>query len=66
MTKMTIAAMRVNRDMTQEDLGKALGVTKQTVCNWETGKCMTLGALVKLAEFFNVPLDEIDLKPFLK
>lgn len=41
--------------MTQEDLASKLGVSKQTVSNWETGlKTPRMGAIQKLSELFNV------------
>lgn len=38
MAKITIKAARVNSELTQEELAKKMGVTKQTVINWESGK----------------------------
>lgn len=32
-----IASMRALRNMRQTDLAEAIGVSAQTVCNWETG-----------------------------
>lgn len=41
--------------MTQEDLASKLGVSKQTISNWETGlKTPRMGAIQKLSELFNV------------
>ena len=40
---------------TQEDLASKLGVSKQTISNWETGlKTPRMGAIQKLSELFNV------------
>lgn len=40
---------------TQEDLATKIGVSKQTVSNWETGlKTPRMGAIQKLANLFNV------------
>lgn len=34
--KITLKALRVNKDMTQDDAAVVLGVTKRTVQNWES------------------------------
>lgn len=36
--KITLAAARVNAGMTQEDVAKAMQVSKFTIVNWENGK----------------------------
>lgn len=36
--QISIKAARVASDMTQERLAERLGVSRQTVSNWETGK----------------------------
>ena len=50
--------LRLEKDITQEDLGKVLNVSKQTVNNWENNrrKC-DLDTLFKLAKFFGVTVD---------
>nr|DAL79993.1 MAG TPA: Repressor protein CI [Caudoviricetes sp.] len=50
-----IQTLRNKYRMTQEDLASKLGVSKQTVSNWETGlKTPRMGAIQKLSELFNV------------
>ena len=34
-----IVRMRIRYDITQEQLGELLGVTGQSVSNWESGRC---------------------------
>ena len=36
--KISLAAARVNAEMTQEDVAKEMHVSKNTVLNWEKGK----------------------------
>lgn len=36
--RLTLKAVRVNMGKTQEEMAKLYGVTKDTVCNWETCK----------------------------
>lgn len=50
--------LRLEKDITQEDLGKALNVSKQTVNNRENNrrKCDS-DTLFKLAKFFDVTVD---------
>lgn len=38
MAKITLAAARVNKGMTQEQMAEAMGVSRQTVFDWENGK----------------------------
>lgn len=36
--KISLAAARVNAEMTQEDVARKMQVSKQTIINWEKGK----------------------------
>ena len=36
--QISLAAARINAQLTQEDIAKKLGVGKQTIVNWEKGK----------------------------
>ncbi len=36
--QISLAAARVNANLTQEDVAKLMHVTKQTIVNWEKGK----------------------------
>lgn len=38
MAKLTLPAIRVNANMTQEDMAAALGVSRKMIADWETGK----------------------------
>lgn len=50
--------LREESEMTQEQLGKLLNITKQAISNYEKGENEpTLDTLVKMADIFNVSLD---------
>lgn len=50
-----VALLRDRFGYTQEDLATKLGVSKQTVSNWETGlKSPRMGAIEKMADLFKV------------
>jgi len=47
-------------EMSQAELGKAIGVTRQTIAAIESGKYSpTLEAAFRIAEVFRKPLDEV-------
>lgn len=51
-----IALLRKKQGYTQIDLGEIVGVSKQTISNWENEvKTPRMGAIQKLADHFNVP-----------
>ena len=50
--------LRSERNLTQEDLGKMLGVSRQAVLNWENGITNPDWDMVmKIVEIFHVSLD---------
>lgn len=50
--------IRKDRNMTQAELGKLIGKTGATICDWEKGKASPdLEELVKLADIFQVTTD---------
>ena len=56
----TIAALRKERGMTQEELAALLGVSGQAVSKWESGICCPdIGLLPALADVFGVTLDKL-------
>ena len=58
--KITLAAARVNANMTQEEVAKELNVEKRTVGNWERGKVIPKAAtLYMLAHIYGLPVDAI-------
>lgn len=53
-----IRQLRMARNLSQVDLAKALGVTKQSVSNWENNNIQpSIDMLVHLAKFFSVSTD---------
>lgn len=55
-----IKKLRVARGVNQVEFGRALGVSKQCVSNWENDNVMpSIEMLVKIADFFNVTTDYV-------
>lgn len=55
-----IANLRKKKDITQEELATAIGVTNQSVSKWESGQCCPdIALLPALADFFEVSIDEL-------
>lgn len=53
-----IKELRNSRKMTQVELAKALGLTKQCISNWENDNVLpSVDMLCKLADFFSVTTD---------
>ena len=60
MPKITLRAARVNADLTQVEAAKAMGKTKQTIVNWESGaSSIKYTDLVKLSELYKIPIDNL-------
>ncbi len=55
-----IADLRKYQGLTQEQLGKQIGVTNKTVSRWETGAYMPpADALLSMSDIFDVTINEI-------
>lgn len=54
-----IQALRKEKGITQEELGKALGVTAQAVSNWECGGTPDAELLPHIADYFAVSIDSL-------
>ena len=53
-----IHALRVLRNMSQVELAKQLGVTKQSVSNWENDNILpSIDMLIRIADFFSTTTD---------
>ena len=60
--QISLAAARVNANLTQDEVSKALHVSKKTVVNWEKGKVIpTFIALSSLSTLYDIPIDNIFL-----
>ena len=63
--KISLAAARVNAGLTQEEVAKLLGKSKQTIINWEKGKSapgiLEIDALEKI---FHMPRKYIFLPSY--
>lgn len=60
--KISLKAARVNAEMTLAEASKAIGVSIQTLYNWETGKTSpNMEKARKISEAYNFPLDCIFL-----
>lgn len=61
--RVSLAAARVNVEMTQEDVARRMHVAKQTVGNWEKGKIIPKPAQFEmLCNIYGAPKDCIFLK----
>ncbi len=55
---MKLKELRVKKGLSQEELGKILGVSGQTILNWENSiHSPNVDQLIKLADFFDVSID---------
>ena len=51
---------RTSRHMSQDDLAKAVGTSKKTISNYESGVCLPgTRQLCALADFFGMRLDDL-------
>ena len=62
-----IRYLRESRGLSQEGLGKIIGVDRTTIVKWETGASRPTRSLKRLAHYFNVTTDYIlgneDIQP---
>ena len=60
--QISLAAARVNANMTQEDTAKAMKVSKTTVVNWEKGKVVPgIPEMEMMSRLYGIPQDYIFL-----
>ena len=62
MIQISLAAARVNAQMTQEEVAKKMNVSKNTVVNWEKGKTEpSISQSKQISKIYKIPLDYIFL-----
>lgn len=55
-----IKELRMSYGLSQVEFGKKIGVTKQSVCNWENSNILpSIDMLIKIAGVFSVSTDYI-------
>lgn len=55
-----VKELRKRADFTQQELSDQLGVKRETVSNWETGKNhISLANIAKLSQLFQVPIENL-------
>lgn len=60
--RISLAAARVNANMTQSELARKLGVSKTTIHNWERGETSPgLKHLREISELSHIPINYIFL-----
>lgn len=64
MLKITLRAARVNADLSQKEAAKKLGVSNNTLCNWEKGVSYPdAGQIDALCKLYGVHYDSIIFLP---
>lgn len=60
--QISLAAARVNAGLTQAEVAEKMGLSKQTIVNWENGRVIPKPAQMEmLGRIYNMPLDFIFL-----
>lgn len=54
-----LRVLRIRKGLNQEELAKQLNVTRNSVSAWEHGTKPSLDNAKKIADFFEVPINEI-------
>ena len=54
-----IRELRMDHNMTQAELGNAVGVSMQAVSKWERGGTPDIDVLISIAHYFGVTMDEL-------
>ncbi|MBM7711232.1 helix-turn-helix domain-containing protein [Enterococcus xiangfangensis] len=55
-----LKARRMELNLTQESVAEALGITRQTISNWENGRSYPdIERMVRLSDIYSLSLDEL-------
>ena len=58
--KISLAAARVNANMTQLQAAQEMHISKSTIVSWEKGKtCPDIGQAKRLSDIYGIPMDSI-------
>ena len=61
--RLSLKALRSDRNLTQRELGKVLNVTNKTISSWEKGVTVpSLKKVQEICDFFGVSYDSIRWK----
>lgn len=62
MLQISLEAARVNAKMTQAEAAEKIGVSRQTIMNWEKGKIAPrIPEMKMISNIYNIPEDNIFL-----
>jgi len=60
--KISLKAARVNAGLTQEQAAQAVGRSKQTIINWESGATnMKVSDMMLLSQIYQMPMEYLDI-----
>ncbi len=60
--QISLEAARVNAGFTQDEVAEKMGITRQTIINWEKGRVVPgIPEMEMLSRLYNMPLDYISL-----
>ncbi len=60
MDKLSLKAIRVNKNLTLEEVAKAIGISPPTLSRWESGKrSPRYSELKKLLDFYEISIEYV-------
>lgn len=60
--KISLKGLRVNKNLTQKEVAKRLGTSRETILNWENGKTLPdVMMLFKLCNLYDCTIDDVFL-----
>lgn len=64
MKKITLRAARTNANLTQKEAAKKIGVSKDTISNWENGiTSPSVEKFKQIEKIYGISYDELDFLP---